>query len=38
MIIPTVIMVLVLSGLSFAVVLVPVFGLPIRGSLLVFSA
>jgi ABC-2 type transport system permease protein len=33
-IIPTVIIVLVLSGVSFAVVLVPVFGLPIRGSLL----
>jgi ABC-2 type transport system permease protein len=35
-VIPTMALVLVLSGLSFLVVLVPVFGLPIRGSLLLF--
>jgi ABC-2 type transport system permease protein len=33
---PTVAMVVVLSSVSFAAVLVPVFGLPIRGSLLLF--
>jgi ABC-2 type transport system permease protein len=35
-IIPTVILVVILSALSFALVLVPAFGLPIRGSLLLF--
>ena len=35
-IIPTVIIVLTLSAVSFAVVLVPAFGLPVRGSLLLF--
>jgi ABC-2 type transport system permease protein len=35
-IIPTVILVLVLSAVSFTVVLVPAFGLPIRGSLVLF--
>jgi ABC-2 type transport system permease protein len=35
-IIPTVILVLALSSLSFLLILVPVFGMPIRGSLLLF--
>ncbi|HET7696224.1 MAG TPA: ABC transporter permease [Vicinamibacterales bacterium] len=35
-IIPTVVVVLALCALSFLLVLVPVFGLPIRGSLLLF--
>jgi ABC-2 type transport system permease protein len=35
-IIPTIVLVLVLSALSFLLVLGPVFGLPIRGSLLLF--
>jgi ABC-2 type transport system permease protein len=35
-IIPTIVLVLVLSALSFLLVLVPVFGVPIRGSLLLF--
>jgi ABC-2 type transport system permease protein len=35
-IIPTVVLVLILSSCSFLFVLVPVFGLPIRGSLLLF--
>jgi ABC-2 type transport system permease protein len=35
-IIPTIVMVLILSALSFLLVLVPLFGLPIRGSLLLF--
>jgi ABC-2 type transport system permease protein len=35
-ILPTVLIVLVLAALSFAVVLVPVFHLPVRGSLLLF--
>ena len=37
-IIPTVILVLALSSLSFALILVPVFRMPIRGSLLLFYA
>ncbi|HVZ23331.1 MAG TPA: ABC transporter permease [Vicinamibacterales bacterium] len=37
-IIPTIIVVLALSALSFLLVLVPAFGLPIRGSLLLFYA
>jgi ABC-2 type transport system permease protein len=35
-IIPTVVLVLILSAVSFLLVLVPVFGLPIRGSLVLF--
>ena len=35
-VIPTIMLVLILSALSFLFVLVPVFGLPIRGSLLLF--
>jgi ABC-2 type transport system permease protein len=35
-IIPTIVLVLVLSALSFLFVLVPVFGIPIRGSVLLF--
>jgi ABC-2 type transport system permease protein len=35
-IVPTAVVVLALSALSFALVLVPAFGLPIRGSLLLF--
>ena len=37
-IVPTVVLVLGLSAVSFALVLVPAFGLPIRGSLLLFYA
>jgi ABC-2 type transport system permease protein len=37
-IVPTVVLVLVLSAFSFLLVLVPVFGLPIRGSLPLFYA
>ncbi|HET7217498.1 MAG TPA: ABC transporter permease, partial [Vicinamibacterales bacterium] len=37
-IIPTIMVVLLLSGVSFLLVLVPVFGLPIRGSLVLFYA
>jgi ABC-2 type transport system permease protein len=37
-VIPPVILVMALSVLSFAVVLVPAFGLPIRGSLLLYFA
>jgi ABC-2 type transport system permease protein len=33
---PTVVLVVVLSGVSLAAVLVPIFGLPIRGSLALF--
>lgn len=35
-IIPTIVLVIILSALSFALVLVPAFGLPIRGSLVLF--
>jgi len=35
-IIPTVVLVMILSAVSFLLVLVPVFGLPIRGSLVLF--
>jgi ABC-2 type transport system permease protein len=35
-IIPTVVLVMILSAASFLLVLVPVFGLPIRGSLVLF--
>lgn len=35
-ILPTIVMVLILSGVSIGLVLVPAFGLPIRGSLLLF--
>lgn len=35
-IVPTIVLVLILSAFSFALVLVPVFHLPIRGSLLLF--
>jgi ABC-2 type transport system permease protein len=37
-IVPTIVLVLTLSALTFLLVLVPVFGLPVRGSLLLFFA